>query len=355
MALHAKAGGTVFQSPLWLESWYASRTRDRAIEPLIVFVSDTRTGRDVMGLPFVRLRHRGRSTILFADLGITDYNAPLLTCEAPSDAAGAASMWRAVRKALPNCDTICLEKMPPVVEGRANPLALLPSTRASRLNGNILHVDGPWDDYHWGLERTFRKELERSWRVFEKHENAQFRIVTERKEALRLLRELSQLQERRIAELGLPYVLDEPCNAAFFETLVGEGIESGAVVLSVLTAGETLVAALLGITRGRHYAMVRLAQAGGPWKNCSPGRLVIERTMRALHERGYRAFDFTTGDYAYKRRMGVTPLALAERLEARSLKGLALVWTAAARARLRQSPLARRIWGTGRPRTAVRR
>ncbi|HKY90910.1 MAG TPA: GNAT family N-acetyltransferase, partial [Nevskiaceae bacterium] len=41
--------------------------------------------------------------------------------------------------------------------------------------------------------------------------------------------------------------------------------------------------------------------AMGEWRNCSPGRLVIERTMAALHAQGVRHFDFTIGDYYYKK------------------------------------------------------
>ena len=55
--------------------------------------------------------------------------------------------------------------------------------------------------------------------------------------------------------------------------------------------------------------MIRISNAGEKWSNCSPGRLIIERTMAALHQDGVREFDFSIGNYAYKRRFGVAPLA----------------------------------------------
>ena len=79
--------------------------------------------------------------------------------------------------------------------------------------------------------------------------------------------------------------------------------------LSALTVGEEIVATLLGIRSGSRYVMVRISNAGGKWSNCSPGRLIIERTMAALHEDGVREFDFSIGNYAYKRRFGVTRAA----------------------------------------------
>jgi CelD/BcsL family acetyltransferase involved in cellulose biosynthesis len=68
--------------------------------------------------------------------------------------------------------------------------------------------------------------------------------------------------------------------------------------------------------------MVRISNAGEKWSNCSPGRLIIERTMAALHRDGVREVDFSIGNYAYKRRFGVAPIALADLSAALSWRGL---------------------------------
>ena len=75
-------------------------------------------------------------------------------------------------------------------------------------------------------------------------------------------------------------------------------------VVSALTVGEEVVATLLGVRNGSRYVMVRFSNAGEKWSTCSPGRLVIERTMAALHADGVREFDFSIGNYSYKRRFG---------------------------------------------------
>jgi CelD/BcsL family acetyltransferase involved in cellulose biosynthesis len=68
--------------------------------------------------------------------------------------------------------------------------------------------------------------------------------------------------------------------------------------------------------------MIRISNAGDKWSNCSPGRLIIERTMAALHRDGVREFDFSIGNYAYKRRFGVTRLPLVDISAALSWRGL---------------------------------
>jgi CelD/BcsL family acetyltransferase involved in cellulose biosynthesis len=67
--------------------------------------------------------------------------------------------------------------------------------------------------------------------------------------------------------------------------------------------------------------MVRISNAGKSWSNCSPGRLVIERTMALLHADGVRTFDFSVGSYDYKRRFGVSDVPLFDLTAALSWRG----------------------------------
>jgi CelD/BcsL family acetyltransferase involved in cellulose biosynthesis len=336
--LATRGSALPFQRRSWLSAWYATLGENTEIEPLAVTLSDAATGEDIIALPLQRHRSGRLRIIEFADHGLTDYNAPILGAGAPRDAAGARRVMEALRAALPPADLLRFTKMPREIAGAPNPFALLGNARASTLNGNVLHVPGTWDDWHWGLERTFRKELERSWRVFSRCPQARFDQVKDATEAWRIYEALKRMQSVRARELALTYVLDEPSNESFYDHLVAQGIADGSVVLTVLSTETEIVAALLGITDGEHYAMVRLATAGGEWKKCSPGRLIIERSMKMLHARGYRSFDFTIGDYPYKRRLGVSPLPLVELEAALSWRGLPQVGLGQAKSAARSNP-----------------
>ena len=100
-----------------------------------------------------------------------------------------------------------------------------------------------------------------------------------------------------------------------------DGVGNGYALVSTLTVGDEVVATLLGIRNGARYVMIRISNAGEKWSNCSPGRLIIERTMAALHKDGVREFDFSIGNYAYKRRFGVTHLPLIDISAALSARG----------------------------------
>jgi CelD/BcsL family acetyltransferase involved in cellulose biosynthesis len=316
---------TPFQDRRWLDAWYGAFAGFDGVEPLIAIVSDAATSTPAALFPLVRRIRRGIRIVEFADHNLTDYNAPLLQATALRDPASARLMWRdllAALKRLPGgTDLVRLRKMPFELDGRPNPLTLLPSASASLLNSNVVTAGDDFDAYRYSLERTVRKELERSWRVFTRHPGAAFRILTGHDEALRTLSAMETQQDSRMRHLGLKFMLNDETCAAFYRSLVSENLASGYAVLTVLTVGEEVVATLLGVRSGSRYVMVRISNAGDKWSNCSPGRLIIERTMAALHRDGVRHFDFSIGNYAYKRRFGVVPVALAEITAALSWRG----------------------------------
>ena len=341
-ALTGAAPATPFQGERWLGTWFGTMVSSGRA-PVLVAAACARTGRDAALLPLTLSREGRLREIAFADGGITDYNAPALCPETPTDRASARALWRAVRAALPPADLLRLEKMPETVAGRPNPLIHWPGARASRLSGHVLAIEGSWEEHHRGQERRFRKEQERAWRVFTRAEGAAFRVIEDGDEARRVLGILERQQADRIRALGRPYLLDDPAIVGFYRALVDGGLADGSIRLTALLAGDEVVAALLGIVAGRDYAMVRLSTGGEAWNACSPGRLVIERTIHHLHAQGARRFDFTIGDYPYKRRLGAVPRPLHDLTHALSWRGLPLAGRDAGAAAIHRNPTLARI------------
>jgi len=316
---------TPFQHPQWYDAWYAAFAGAESVEPLIAVVTDASTGEPAVLLPLIRRRQNNIAIVEFADLDLTDYNAPILGSAAPRDAKAARALWRSLLSALrrmpETADLIRLRKVPVDLDGNRNPLALLDTAGPCSLNGNLVITGEDYDAWRYTLEKTVRKELERSWRVFTRDPAASFAIITDRDEALQILSTTEVQQGTRMQSLGLNYVLNDETCAAFYRNLVRDGVGSGYALVSALMVGDEVVATLLGIRTGSRYVMIRISNAGEKWSNCSPGRLIIERTMAALHGDGVRAFDFSVGNYAYKRRFGVTRLPLIDISAALSWRG----------------------------------
>ncbi|SHG65820.1 hypothetical protein SAMN05444169_3539 [Bradyrhizobium erythrophlei] len=91
---------TPFQDRRWLDAWYAAFANLSQVQPLIAVVHDAATSEQVALLPLVRRMQNGVRIVEFADLNLTDYNAPLLAASAPRKcSAGARIMARSSERA----------------------------------------------------------------------------------------------------------------------------------------------------------------------------------------------------------------------------------------------------------------
>ena len=140
-----------------------------------------------------------------------------------------------------------------------------------------------WESYLRSLAKKFRKELGRSLRLFEAENATRFCRLDDAGQAERVLKVMSEQQRNRLEEKGYAYAFDERSYNGFYASLVARGLKDGTTVLTALMAGEEVVAALLGVSDGTSFAMVRLSHAGGDWLRVGVGRLIIERTMHELH------------------------------------------------------------------------
>ena len=333
-AMADNGAGLPFQRGAWLDAWADTKGRNADVDLLAVTVSDG-LGRPVMALPLAR--ERGAvARIGFADSGLTDYNAPILTTLAPQDAAGARAMWHAVLSALPRCDQVRMERMPDKVGNIPNPLILLPGIEPSGASGLALDMPEEFAAWLQSKPRRYRMELGRCARLFDALPGARFERVSSEFSAV--MDALETMQRDRIAALGRHYALDGDAERRFYRTLVTQN-DSGAIVTS-LRVGDGITAVLLGMRVGAYFVMLRIG-AADTHSNLSPARQLIVRTMELLRADGVTSFDFGLGDYTYKRKLGGEPVALFDFVTSRSLAGFVDTTRVRLRARLRANPTLR--------------
>jgi CelD/BcsL family acetyltransferase involved in cellulose biosynthesis len=327
---------TNFQHSHWLRAWYDAFD---TVSPIIAVVSDAATGCDLALVPLIRRTLRGVRTVEFADLGLTDYNAPLLTADAPADKAGAQALCRALMNALRELpggvDLVRMQKMPATVGGKPNPLVSMGRVGSCSLNGNLVTTSDDLDAYHTSIKRM---QLPRCWRVFSRHPGARLKIATDVEEAIKFLDAMDVQQNERMKQLGVKFVLDDDRHARFYRDIVRRGVADKYAVVSALICDDGIVATTLGVRVGTNYSLLRTSNAGRPWSNCSPGLLTFERTMAALHEDGVRTFDLSIGNYPYKRRFGAVQIRLTDVSIALTWRGTPYAWRDYAAQALRRHP-----------------
>jgi CelD/BcsL family acetyltransferase involved in cellulose biosynthesis len=328
--------GTAFQHPLWLEAWYGAFADTT---PLIAIVTDNVTERQIALVPLIVRVSRGVRIVEFADLNVTDYNAPILGVGAALDATESRAMCQAlvaaVRRLPGGADLIRLRKMPVNLDGGPNPLAVLGRAGSSSLNGNLIVTGDDFEAYRNSIKRM---QLPRSWRVFNRHPGAAFRMVSSVDEASKIMDVMDAQQQARMQKLGLEFVLNDTRHAEFYRDLVRRGLSQGYAVVSALTCDEAVIATVLGLKQGDSFVFLRISNGGRQWANCSPSRLIIERTMAALHAQGVRRFDLSIGNYPFKRRFGAAQLRLVDASIALTWRGNPYAWRDYAAQALRRHP-----------------
>jgi CelD/BcsL family acetyltransferase involved in cellulose biosynthesis len=304
-ALAEAARVSPFQRSEWLRQWYQSFARAGSVDPLLVSISDAVTGEDIMLLPLIARRRAGLATVEFADLGVTDCNAPLLGPGAPSDAADAEALWQLLVDTFSGYDAIRFQKMPKLIDGRPNPLAFGSRVRVADLRRWTLTADDAW-----AVERKRGRAYKRSQNGFAKVGAGRFLFAKTEGEAQRMLLTLERLQLARLSELGRSHILGEPEHRAFYEALgASHGTEFSYV--SALELDGELVACLLSVAAKPWVTFLRIA-SDPRFAHLSLGRHLMELTMMALREKGYEMLDLSIGDAGHKARLGASPQPVYE-------------------------------------------
>ncbi|WP_187435576.1 GNAT family N-acetyltransferase [Bradyrhizobium hipponense] len=342
---------TAFQHGYWLSAWYEAF---EGIEPLIAVISDAATGKDVAMVPMISHTRRSIRVVEFADLDVSDNNAPILARDAGFDATDMRAIGLALvegLRALPDrFDLLRLKKMPAHVGGKPNPLVSLGRIGSCSLNGNVVLTGDNYADYQASLRRL---QLPRCWRVFSRPGSARFEIATDAERAREFLDVMDVQQEERMRQLGFRFVLDDDAHARFYREVARQGIAEGYAVVSALVCDKGIVATTFGVRYGATYFLLRISHSGKTWANFSPGLLATERTMAALHAQGVRRFDLSIGNQDYKRRLGAERVPLTDASVALSWRGMPYAWRDHAAQGLRRHPklaaLAARAMGRTTP------
>jgi CelD/BcsL family acetyltransferase involved in cellulose biosynthesis len=325
---------TAFQTPPWLAAVARARGRMAGCEIgsrpsslhelLAVEVSDPTTGTLAAFLPLTVERERALRVARVADIGVSDYRAPILGRAAPTAGDDQAALWRRVRQTLqPHADLVRFEAMPALVGGRPNPFAAVAGATRSRLSGMSVTVDTSVDQMLRDRGKKFRKEVERCFRLLDKEGPARFQRAMTPEAIAQAYAALEAQQSRRHENAGTThYVLDQPLYSHFYRDLLLAERDSGFARIFTLEVGSETVAVLMGLVRDGAFTLLRISNGGKRWRHLSPGRLVVVSAMRLLVAEGVRTFDMGAGDYPFKRGFGAEEMPLFDLVAALSARGL---------------------------------
>lgn len=198
-------------------------------------------------------------------------------------------------------DVVLLDQVPP--DARVGPfLEREIGAQADTFPSPIVTFNNwsDWDEYYKSLSKNLRSNQRRRRRKLADRGEVVFETVDSLDEVQAMLVWIHDMKIGWIKERGDSLKRFTDSNFwKFVDVVVREAHESGALYAARLRVGETVVAAEIGLRyRNRLYSW--LSAFDMSWSNYSPGRLLLEDSMKWSFENGIEVFDFLAGPDAYK-------------------------------------------------------
>lgn len=329
--LEATGSLTAFQLLAWVRA-ICDALIDPAIEtPVFVTVTELESGRTLMLLPMLLVRHRTHSELTWIDFDVSDYSAPILAVGVDLDNDSAREAWACVRAVLPAADLIRISRIPARVAGAANPLLAVPSCRLMGMQAFAVGIAGDAGTVVGRVARSSTvKELKRRRRKLDERGDVSFITATTPDEIDLIFDALVEQRRERFQAIDRPNLLEREKITDFYRSAAHGGLAGGPVRLMGLSVNGAWIAAVYGLVHANAFHIVIPTMREGEWKSYAPGLQSIAAAMEWARAQGLETFDFTIGHLRFKSDFGGIASDLYEIYEARTLRGrLIMVWTQA--------------------------
>jgi CelD/BcsL family acetyltransferase involved in cellulose biosynthesis len=263
---------------------------------------------------------------------LCDYNAPLL---APhfgdqQSAQRFGLLWQDIVNLLQTLpqfrfDLIDLQKMPEAVGAQRNPFLNL-KVLVNPSGAHIATLTGDWDAFYAAKRSpATRKRERRQFKHLAELGEVRFGDVEEREDVERTLTAIFEQKARSFARMGVENIFARPGHREFFFDVATDPGTRALVHLTRLDVGNTMAAANVGLRFRDCYSLILSSYQDGDIARFGPGRAHLHELLRQAIDRGFRTFDFTIGDEAYKRDWCDTEMKLYDYLAAATMRGRLVV------------------------------
>ena len=303
--LYERSSATLFQHPMWLHHLYGDLAPRVGADPVIVTMRDE-DGLLVAVLPLVRRHSRRVNRVEFADLGVSDYAAPVIA-GGVTDAFANAHTYAGARVATGRTDLVRVDK----VAGDPTSLASILGARKVRAHDYETHaiaLDGTFESWRESLQPEFVRHLDRK----RKRLAGAGRVVDVREihcpddidPAFDRMREFrrARFADRRAIDL----VQDDRYDSFYRAVARRSAIRGGPGSTTVLTVNGDIAAASFCLQDRERDLFLLIGYDIERFRNYALGLLLVEDLIAASFANNKRVHDLTLGHDNYKQSFGAT-------------------------------------------------
>lgn len=307
-ALFGRSAATAFQHPLWLDSLYARLAPPCGASRLVITVRDRASGELAMLLPMLRVRRGPLRTIEWADLRVSDYNAPVCDKNAFSNLLQDDTACRAIRRAVQPFDLLRFPKMP---EGTISLEKLMGARPRTLMESSAYSVglNGSFEQWRSSaFDRSYQKELAKKLRQLQKKGELAF-SCEDVSSIASTLEMMKQYRGPRFHARGDGDLLQRPEYFGFYSDVALRGAGSFSRLYALRMDGR-VIAAVLGLRHKGAFLVIMGAFDIESFKSQSLGALMFEQVAKDCLGQGDTLLDFTIGDEPYKKLFGAQPSSM---------------------------------------------
>jgi CelD/BcsL family acetyltransferase involved in cellulose biosynthesis len=302
--LYARSSATLFQHPSWLHYLYTVLAPAKRAEPVVITLVEDHDG--LIGLlPLVGRRRGPTKWIEFADLGVSDYAAPVIDRDWAYELARDPSIADEVRGAIGAADLIRIDKV------RSDPSEL---TALLGAKDTVQHpfyghrIPLPATLEQWRDERdpaVIRHLAKLRKRIGRNQRRLEVRGLTATDEIDEAFEQLRRFRRARFADRRAIDLTEDPDCFEFYRQVAYDGArhkEPGSTW--ILTINDETV----GVSFGLADTVTELGMLIGydveQWRNYSLGLVFVEALIELSIQRGKSFHDLTIGHDSYKTALG---------------------------------------------------
>lgn len=329
--LYARARSTAFQHPVWLAALGAQVAPARSARQATIVVRD-RDGDLLAVLPLMRRRKSGVVLLENADLGVSDYAAPVVDQAFAAELAERPDLQRQVAEALPSYDIL---RIRPVREEHLTLWQALLPGRTEGLDFSA-HATLLGSDYaRWRAAKPSKSLLGRLSRAEKQMVKLGGGVVSRIEDPDEIRAAVATIQALRAGRFeGDP--IQEDIVRDFYAAVAVDGAAEGFAAVYRLDIGGVTAGTVFGLCHGGAYHYLLIGCDYENFGRCSPGLILYDRIIRDWIVRGGAVFDFTIGDEPFKADFGTEPTKMFAIVHAPGWRGRLALAAFEARAQLRQ-------------------
>jgi CelD/BcsL family acetyltransferase involved in cellulose biosynthesis len=305
--LYRRSAASLFQHPTWLRALYADLAPRLKAEPVVVTVRAEADGRLAAVLPLVRRRGWVRR-VEFADLGVSDYAAPVVDRAAAAQLTGSAEMAAAIRRAIGRADLLRVDK----VRGDAATVASLTGARSVVRHGYDAHaipLPGSFETWRAARDPDFVRHIDgKRKRVGRKRRVLAIRELDQPEEIDAAFERMREFRVARFADRRAVDLFQDPRYYDFYRRVAHDSARDGGPGSTVvMTVNDETVGVSFGMSDAERDLFVLIGYDYERYRNYSLGLILVEELIGVSIAHGKQLHDLTLGHDSYKASFGAVP------------------------------------------------